>query len=37
MCLEITYSAIAKYPETFLMHQKLAKMKNPTFLKKLAS
>ena len=25
MCLEITYSAIAKYPE------KLAKMKNPVF------
>ena len=37
MCLEITYSTIAKYPEISFDALKLAKMKNPVFFKKLAS
>ena len=37
MCLEITYSTIAKYPEISFDVLKLAKMKNPVFFKKLAS
>ena len=37
ICLEITYSAIAKYPEIFFDALKLVKMKNPIFFKKLAS
>ena len=37
MCLEITYSAIAKYPEIFFDALKTGQMKNPIFFKKLTS
>ena len=33
ICLEITYSAIAKYPEIFFDALKVVKMKNPIFLR----